>query len=299
MRSPGETKRGVIAMIIGGALFVVNDAFVKLATETMPLGELLVIRGIFAIACVLMLIIGLGDGKRIGAAAKPVVLLRASMEFLVSLCYVAAIAQLPIGDLTTIMQATPIIMTILCAVLRIELVDWQRWLAVIVGFGGVLMIAQPGGANFTVFTLLALASASFVALRDLVTRKISGEVPPTVVILTTTVFASLGGLVLGIGETWHQPSGYEFGLLMGAAIIVSIANSLMVVAYRSADISILSPLRYLVVVWAAGMGFLVFDERPGLAGVLGAAFIVGSGLYTGYRERARHLRARESVEVAR
>jgi len=298
MRAPGETKRGVIAMILGGALFVINDAFVKLATQTMPLGELLVVRGVFAIACVMAVMVAMGDFKRIKAAAKPVVMLRAGFEFLVSLFYVTAISQLPIGDLTTIMQATPIIMTILCAVLRIEIVSLTRWLAVLIGFAGVLLIAQPGGSNFTVFTFAALASATFVALRDLVTRRISGEVPPTVVILTTTVFASCGGVLLGLSETWHQPSPYEFSLLISAAVLVSIANALMVIAYRCADISILSPLRYLVVVWAAGMGFMVFGEIPGLMGALGALLIVGSGLYTGYGERRRSRRLRAETQTS-
>ena len=284
-------------MILGGALFVLNDALVKLATETMPLGELLVVRGVFAIACVLTLIIGLGDTGRILSAAKPIVLLRAAFEFLVSLCYVTAISELPIGDLTTIMQATPIIMTILCAFLRIEIVDLPRWIAVFIGFGGVLMIAQPGGGNFTIYTLSALASASFVALRDLVTRKINAAVPPAVVILTTTIFAACGGLILGFTETWHMPTNVEFILLGSAAIIVTIANSLMVTAYRCADVSILSPLRYLVVVWAAIMGFMVFGEIPAGVGALGAALISGSGLYTGYHERARNRRAQSAIAV--
>ena len=298
MRPAGETKRGVIAMILGGALFVINDAHVKLATETMPLGKLLVVRGLFAIACVLALIFGYGNIRHISSAAKPIVLLRAAFEFLVSLCYVTAISQLPIGDLTTIMQATPIIMTILCAVLRIEHVDWPRWMAVLIGFGGVLLIAQPGGSNFTLYTLSALASASFVALRDLVTRQIKASVPPAVVILTTTIFASCGGLILGLTETWHMPTDFEFVLLFGAAIIVTIANSLMVTAYRCADVSILSPLRYLVVLWAAIMGFFVFGEVPIGISALGAALIVGGGLYTGYHERARNKRGQAQSGAA-
>jgi drug/metabolite transporter (DMT)-like permease len=297
VRPAGETKKGVTAMIIGGALFVVNDALVKLATGTMPLGELLVVRGVFAIACVLSLIKGFGDARRISSAARPIVILRAGFEFLVSLCYVTAISQLPIGDLTTIMQATPIIMTILCAVMRIELVDFPRWIAVFIGFGGVLMIAQPGGSNFTLFTLPPLASATFVALRDLVTRKIKADVPPAVVILTTTIFASCGGLILGLTESWHMPTPFEFGLLGGAAIIVTIANSLMVTAYRCADVSILSPLRYLVVIWAAIMGYIVFSEIPAGIGALGAALIIGGGLYTGYHERARNRLARTRLQT--
>jgi drug/metabolite transporter (DMT)-like permease len=188
------------------------------------------------------------------------------------------------------MQATPIIMTILCAILGIELIDWRRWLAVLVGFAGVALIAQPGGADFSIYSLAALTSATFVALRDLVTRKISSEIPPAVVILTTTIFACCGGFILGLSETWHPPTLSEISLLAGAAVIVTLANSLMVVAYRYADVSILSPLRYLVVVWAAMMGFVVFGEIPVSVGAIGAALIIASGLYTGYQERAKHRR---------
>lgn len=294
-RAPGETRRGVIAMILGGALFVFNDVLVKLATQTVPTGQLLVVRGMFAISSILVVIALTGNLNQLRAALKPIVMVRAGCEFLVSLFYITAIAQLPIGDLTAIMQATPIIMTILCAVFRIELVDWPRWLAVLIGFGGVLLITQPGGSSFTVYSLFALASASFVAIRDLITRRISSEVPPQIVILTTTVFASFGGVIIGMGEHWSMPTPVEFSYLAGAAVLVSIANALMVTAYRSADIAILSPLRYLVVVWAAGTGFLIFSEHPGLVAIIGTVLVVGSGLFMGYRERRRNLRARGVV----
>jgi drug/metabolite transporter (DMT)-like permease len=294
-RAPGQTRRGIIAMIAGGALFVVNDALVKSATMAMPTGQLLVVRGGFAILCILTVIIAMGDARRLPSAIKPVVILRASLEFLVTLSYITAISALPIGELTSVMQATPIIMTILCAVFRIETVGWLRWAAVLVGFSGVLMITEPGGADFSVYSLIALASASFVALRDLVTRKIHGDLPPTVVILTTTVFAACGGFVIGQHEVWNPLSMAEYAGLAGAAVTVSIANALMVIAYRNADISILSPLRYLVVVWAAGMGFAVFGEIPGLMALAGTILIVASGLATGFQERRSLRRARSSL----
>ena len=116
-----------------------------------------------------------------------------------------------------------------------------------------------------------------------------------IVILTTTVFAAFGGVIIGAGETWSMPTPLEFSYLAGAAILVSIANALMVTAYRSADIAILSPLRYLVVVWAAGTGLLIFGEHPGLVAIIGTVLVVGSGLFMGYRERRRNLRARGVV----
>ena len=185
-----HAQRGILAMIFGGAFFVFNDVLVKLVTSTLPIGQLLLIRGFFAISLVIGFIVMTGNLKNIKAAIKPIVILRATCEVMVTLTYITAIAQLPIGDITSIMQATPIIMTILCAILGIELVDFKRWLAVIIGFGGVLLITQPGGASFTVYSLIALASATFVAIRDLITRRISNEIPPQIVILTTTIFAA-------------------------------------------------------------------------------------------------------------
>lgn len=285
-------------MILGGALFVLNDVLVKLATATIPTGQLLLVRGLFAITSVLAVIVFTGNIKNLRSALKPIVILRASCELLVTLTYITAIAQLPIGDLTAIMQATPIIMTILCAVLRIELVDLPRWLAVVFGFVGVLLITKPGGASFTFYTLIALASATFVALRDLITRRIAGDIPPQVVILTTTIFATSGGVVLGTRETWQTLTSIELSYLAGAAIVVSIANALMVTAYRKADIAILSPLRYLVVVWAAVVGYLIFDEHPGLTAFMGTVLVVGSGLFMGVREQRRNRRARGLDQVS-
>ena len=298
MRSAAETQRGILAMLIGGALFVVNDALVKLATETLPIGQLLVVRGFFAILCMVCIIFAMGYTKHIRSAARPVVLLRASLEFVVSLLYVTAISHLPISDLTSIMQATPIIMTVLCAVLRIEIASWQRWAAVLVGFVGVLLITQPGGSSFSIFTLAALGSATFVALWDLVTPRIGADVPPPVVILTTTIFAAGGGFLLGLSETWVTLQVTEYVYLAGAAIIVSAANVLMVIAYRNADISLLSPLRYTVVVWAAIAGLVVFGELPGLIAAIGTLMIVVSGLYTGYQERARNRKAQHIPDIA-
>ena len=298
MRSAAETQRGILAMLIGGALFVVNDALVKLATETLPIGQLLVVRGFFAILCMVCIIFAMGYTKHIRSAARPVVLLRASLEFVVSLLYVTAISHLPISDLTSIMQATPIIMTVLCAVLRIEIVSWQRWAAVLVGFVGVLLITQPGGSSFSIFTLAALGSATFVALRDLVTPRIGADIPPPVDSLTTTIFAAGGGFLLGLSETWVTLQVTEYVYLAGAAIIVSAANVLMVIAYRNADISLLSPLRYTVVVWAAIAGLIVFGELPGLIAAIGTLMIVVSGLYTGYQERARNRKAQHIPDIA-
>ncbi|MFM8608197.1 MAG: DMT family transporter [Hyphomicrobiales bacterium] len=287
-----HARRGILAMIFGGAFFVFNDVLVKLATSTMPIGQLLLIRGLFAIPLVIGFITVTGNLKNMKAATKPIVILRAACEVMVTLTYITAIAQLPIGDITSIMQATPIIMTILCAVLGIELVDFKRWLAVIIGFAGVLLITQPGGASFTVYSLIALASATFVAIRDLITRRISNEIPPQIVILTTTIFATFGGVILGVGEDWRMPTEVEFAFLGGAAVMVSLGNALMVTAYRNADIAILSPLRYLVVVWAAATGIFIFGERPGLAAIIGTILVVGSGLFMGYREQKRSRLAR-------
>ena len=279
-------------MIVGGALFVINDSLVKLATQSMPTGQLIVTRGIFAIAIILAIIVATGETQRIKGAAQPIVLLRAGIEFLITLFYVIAISQLPISDLTSIMQATPIIMTIFVAVLRIEIVNWQRWLAVLIGFCGVLLVTKPGGANFTWFTLSALISATFVAFRDLVTRKITGNIAPQIVILTTTVFAMIGGIFIGAGETWVALNPREYVILASAAIIVSMGNMLMVVAYRNAEVTVLSTLRYLVVVWAVITGYFVFGEWPDLIAALGTCLVVGSGLYTGLQERRRNQRAK-------
>ncbi len=280
-----DNRQGIIATVAAMSLFILNDALVKLAGAAYPPGQIMVVRGIFASLFMLAIVVRSGAGGDVGLALKPRVLVRGALEALVAMTFIIAITRMPIGDTTAILQASPILITVICAALGLERVGPRRWAAVLVGFVGVLLIVKPGTAAFRTEALLALLCAALVAARDVFTRTIPPGIPNSVVALTTAVTVIFGGAALGF-EDWVPLLPRPTLELFGAAIFVALGNVMIVAAYRKAEASVVSPFRYSVVVFAGVVGFAVFGEVPDAQAVAGTVLVVGSGLYTLHRERA-------------
>jgi len=153
----------------------------------------------------------------------------------------------------------------------------------------VLIIVRPGIEGFNQFSLLAMVSVAFCALRDLATRQIPAQIPSLFITLLMTVTVTAAGaiIVFPLGG-WIPPSGRSLGLLALAAVLVLIGYQCMIVALRSGDISAVAPFRYSALLWAMLLGYLMFGDKPDAMMLTGAAIIVLSGLYAFYRERVRH-----------
>ena len=272
-------------MITAMALFVVNDALVKLATTAYPTSQVLAVRGVFASSVALALVFAFRQSDSLGLLLRPQVTVRALMEGVVAFTFITALAFLQLANITAILQSSSLIIIVLAAFLGIERMDWKRWLAVAIGFAGVLLIVRPRADGFNVYSLLALVSAAMVAIRDLMTRRIAVEIPTAVVALGTTLGVTLLGVVIGFGEIWRPLAWRETLYLVLAAIVVSIGNTCIIIAYRNGEISTISSLRYTVLVFALVGGFLVLGEWPDALALIGASLIVGSGLYALRRQR--------------
>jgi drug/metabolite transporter (DMT)-like permease len=287
LASLAENRRGILAMLGGMASFVVTDSCVKLATEGLPVGEIIALRGIFSIACTVGIVVALGEWRHVRAAVSPLVVGRGLLEAVVAVTYITALAHLPIANITAILQAAPIILTLFAVVVGIERVGWRRWLAILAGFLGVLIIVRPGAAGFNAWSLLALLSAVILAFRDLATRRIGATAPSSVITLATTVAVAAVGVAMSIAETWHMPTATQMLYVTLAGIAVSLGNFCVVVAFRGSDIAVVSPFRYSIIVWAIIAGFVVFGDKPDLPALAGILLIGGSGFYTLHRERVR------------
>jgi drug/metabolite transporter (DMT)-like permease len=170
-----------------------------------------------------------------------------------------------------------------------EPVGWRRWSAITAGFIGVLIIVRPGLAGFNQFSLLALVSVGFCALRDLATRRIPAKIPSLfITLLTTVTVTTAGGLILVPLGGWTPPSTRSLGLLALAAVLLLIGYHCIISALRTGDISAVAPFRYSALLWAMMLGYVIFGDVPDAMMVLGASIIVLSGLYAFYRERIRH-----------
>jgi drug/metabolite transporter (DMT)-like permease len=280
-------RRGIVAMLAAMALFIVNDTLVKLASVSYPPGQLMAVRGVFACAFALALVLATGEARRLPTILKPMVLLRAVFEASVGFLFITSLGKLPLANLTAIMQATPIILTVATVVLGIERVGWRRWSAILVGFAGVVIIVRPSMDGFNVYAGIALAAAALVVCRDLATRWISDGVPTVVVTLSTTTMVTFAGLLIGLQEGWAPLAWREVACLVGAAVLVTLGNIAIVTAFRAVEISVVSPFRYSIILFSIGLGFAVFGEVPDAISCAGIVLIVGSGIYTIHRQHVR------------
>jgi drug/metabolite transporter (DMT)-like permease len=282
------SRRGIAAMIVAMAAFVVQDTFVKLAAMNWPTAQVLVVRGSFACLFAFGLLLATGNGNRLSLLASRAVTVRSVIESALAMAFISALAVLPIAEITAILLVSPLLITAGSAFLLKERVGWRRWLAVLVGMAGMLLVVKPSGdAGIGLATALAVLSAVLVAARDLYTRTIAGGMPSPVLAQGAAIGTVAGGLLLSTVTPWAPFDRHAFSYLAIAAVFVVAGNFTVIVAFRNGETSLVSPFRFSVIVWAAIAGWLVFGEVPDLAASAGIALIMGSGLYTLHRERIR------------
>jgi drug/metabolite transporter (DMT)-like permease len=195
-------------------------------------------------------------------------------------------------------------MTILVVMFGLEKVGLHRWLATLLGFIGVLLVVKPTTEGVSAAIIIALISALAVAVRDLLTKRIKDDVPSSIITLGTTIGVAKMGLLLGLGNviwSWILPNTASpllflpwqtlhlqpTMLLLLAAVFVTCGNFAIIMAFRNTDISLISPFRYSVMIWAVVADYLAFDYWPDLWAQIGMILIVISGIYTVRSERQR------------
>jgi drug/metabolite transporter (DMT)-like permease len=272
-------------MVAAAAGFTVNDAITKIVAAEMNFGQIILVRGLFAIAMVGALAHYQGALRSPRLLLLPQVALRVFGEVGGSICFLTAIVHLPMANVAAIFQALPLAITLGAALVLREHVGWRRWLAITIGFIGVLIVVRPGLAGFSEFSLFALGSVAFSAVRDLATKRIPAEIPTLFITLLTTMTVTTAGaaMLLPLGG-WRPMSAPALGLIAFAAVLVMIGYQCVIIAMRTGDISAVAPFRYTALLWAMLLGYLVFGDVPDALMIIGASIIVASGLYTFYRE---------------
>ena len=269
--------------------FTMNDAITKAVSSEMNFGQIMLVRGVVAIALIATLAWHQGALRPLRTLMVKPVALRVIGEIVGTISFMAAIVHLPLANTAAIFQVLPLAITFGAALIFGEPVGWRRWLAIAAGFVGVLIIVRPGVAGFNQFSLLALTSVAFCAVRDLATKQIPPGLPSLFITLVTTITITITGAVilLPLGG-WTPPSGRSLGLLALSAVLLLIGYQCIIMALRSGDISAVAPFRYSALLWAMLLGYLVFGDVPDAMMVTGASIVVLSGLYAFYRERQRH-----------
>ena len=281
------TLRGILAMLACCLFFVINDTLVKLAGATLPLGQILFLRGLLATAAIGLIAWRIGALQSFASHFKLFVGLRTFGEVAATLLYLTALLHLPSANASAIAQTVPLVITAAGALFLGERVGPRRWAAVVIGFLGVILIVRPGGDGFNVYALLALASVLAIALRDVSTRMIPSQTPTLFVTFVATAAVTVIGGALSLSEDWGSVGNIEVGYIAGSALFVLLGYYFSIIAMRSGDVSLVAPFRYAFIPYAIVIGIFVFGDIPDAITMIGIAIVLATGAYTFWRERQR------------
>jgi drug/metabolite transporter (DMT)-like permease len=281
-----DNLRGILAVLIGSTAYVLSDAMAKLVRGVII--NMMMIAGVFI----------LGASRPLSILFQPMMMVRLLGTGGATVFIILALRYLPLPTTTTVLQATPLIVTAGAAYFFGDKVGWRRAAAVCAGFLGVILIVKPGGmgglgdAGFLI--LFALVCTT---IRDLSTRGLPKDIPSIFVAAAGTVVSTVSGLViLPFDSAWVAPSAFAWTLMVVSAGFIFVATVFMTVGLRVGEIAVVAPFRYVPVPLAILLGFWLWGDVPDSVAWLGMALVLGAGLYTLHRERAS-LR-RRAVEAA-
>ena len=274
-----ENFRGAVLMMICMAAFVLNDAFVRLAGDSLPLAQILFFRGLLTTIALLLVAFYTGVFKlKVPSQDKWLIFFRSATEALAAYFFLTAVMNMPFANVTAILQILPMTVTVAAAIVFKEKVGVIRISLIMLGFFGVILIINPAQDGFNKYAGYALISVLSITTRDLLSRKLSVDVPT----LIPTVSASLGVLlfsILLITKTAFQPLDLQNSFfILAAAFFIIFGYYTAVLVMRSGEISFISPFRYTAVLFALMLGFVFFDEQPDGIAFLGMTIVIISGI---------------------
>ncbi|MGD9881555.1 MAG: DMT family transporter, partial [Reyranella sp.] len=273
-------------MTVSTLAFTVNDGLVKLVSEAgVPFGQILFVRGLAGSILVCTLLVATGAHRALRRLADRFVVWRTMTEVAATLAYLTALFRMPIATATTLQQAVPLAATAGAAIFLREAVGWRRWTAIAIGFLGVVIVVRPGLGGFDASSAFVLLAVLFIATRDLITRVLDPAIPTILVTAAASVAITLTGGVISLGETWIALSAGNLWMLALASVCLVAGYYSVILALRVGEMSVVAPFRYVVIVWALLFGMLVWHETPDALTMIGTALIIGTGVYTFYRER--------------
>jgi len=284
-----DQAKGILCLIASGAAFGSSDAISKVLKDTYPTGEILFFQAVCIVSATL-----LGIRLRRGRLRREVrvhdwrrQLIRGAIFVTNSFIFVTVLKYLALADLIALLFVSPILVTVLAPYLLGEQVGWRRYTAVGVGFCGMLLIVNPAGEFERLWPmLLALVVPTLGSYRDIITRQLSRtDTPDATMVVTTSCLLVASTLSLPFG--WVTPDATGLGLLAAAGLLLGVGMYLQVHAFMLGEAAVVAPFRYFILLWATFYGFVLFGDIPSGQTLLGAAIIVGSGLYIFFRE-ARH-----------
>ncbi|MEW6631035.1 MAG: DMT family transporter [Pseudomonadota bacterium] len=274
---------GILLMLAGDFMFALNDAMGKWLVTSFSVGQVVLIRSIGAFIVLGPMIVNQSAGKLLQIERPLLQFLRVVATTLDTGLFYAAVVYLPLADVMSFYMAGPIYVAALSHLLLGEKVGWRRWLAILVGFCGVLIILKPSTAAFSLSSTFALIGSIAFAFAIILNRRLRGTTDTTLVTWQTIGTLLVGG-VLTIGA-WRTPSALDLGAMLLLGVVSCAAHLMITRALKLAPASTLAPLHYSLLLWAVIFGLAFFGDVPSSRILVGSAIVVLAGLFIFHRQK--------------
>ena len=269
--------------------FALNDASIKTVASDMNVYQAMFIRGLFTVIFIGAFALFSGTFKSLpDRSDQKLIAWRSVAEIGATMMFLTALVHMPIANITAILQALPLTVSVAAAIFMREYFGWRRAVAILIGLSGILIIVRPGAEGFNSYALFGLAAVAFVTWRDLTVRNFSKNVSSLFVSFVTSVVITItGGIATILFGEWTPVSNTELAILALAAIFLFGGYYASVAAMRVGEIASVAPFRYSIMIWAILLGWLIWGDIPDAWTLLGMAIVISMGAYTLWRERVR------------
>lgn len=293
-----DNLRGAAYMVLAMLGFVLNDAIMKLVSSDVHLYQAIFLRGVLATAIMGILAWRSGGFSVPRNVTNKFVVLRTIGELGGTVFFLTALFNMELANAGAILQAMPLVVTLGAALILRETVGWRRYSAITVGLLGVLIIIRPGGDGFNIFSLSALAAVFCLVLRDLATRGIPRDMSSNFISFVAAAAVMVMGAIVTLFGEWQPVSALSLLKLTASALFLMAGYFWSIQAMRFGEVSFTSPFRYTSLIWAIILGYVVFGDIPDVPMIIGSIIVVGSGLFTLYRERQVKLSKAKDIKAA-
>ncbi len=285
--APDNALANIALITLAFFLFGLTSAIAKIVLPTYSVGQMMLIRSVVALILLSPFIWREGASSAFRTMPRPgLQLARVTISVVEVAMFFWAVSYLQIADTVAIYLSGPLFVTLWSTLFLGERVGWRRWTAIVAGFAGVLIALRPSAATISAPALIAVVGTMLYAVGVLLTRTLRGTADIVLSANQMLAAALLGAVWCALPGGWTNPSMHDLGILVFIGVPTAIGYVCINRALKLAPASVVAPYQYTLIIWAALFGYLFFGDVPQITTAIGAAIIIGAGLYITFRERA-------------
>jgi drug/metabolite transporter (DMT)-like permease len=288
---------GCFSLCFGMLMFGIGNALIKEASETLPSVQVVLLRSCFAVSYMFMFLLVTGKLSWLKSHSYPLQITRGVIGFFGIWTLFISFKILPMPEATTFTFLSPFVITALAGPLLKEKVSPQRWIAVLVGFSGVLIVAQPTGDVTLSGASIAIISAIIEGFIMLMARLLKKDKPVTSVFFHTGIIAIIALIYLFFSGEWVSPSVHNILTVASLGLASCLGHVSIVYAYSIAPAAVVAPMLYTLIIWGAVFGYFIWGETVSTLMFVGIPLIVGSGIYIVRREKIESAKHTPEIEL--